>query len=189
MAHIDSGFSKRLIDLRRERNVSQVDFGKALGIPRSTISGYESEGKEPDYDTLSKMADYFGVSADYLLGRTDERRPCDIVFHNDAANFKKHYEELPRDLRNIVSECFDEFYVLLGRDVRNEDAERLALYLEMLKSIRLGRSEIRNAIDGLSAGSAPSASVASVISKQGEMKTKIGAVLDALLDSDMRRGK
>ena len=91
MPRVETDFSKRLVALRTERKVSQVAFGEALQIPRSTISGYEAEGKEPDYQTLCKMADFFGVSCDYLLGRTDERRPCDIVFRKDAGNFKKHY--------------------------------------------------------------------------------------------------
>lgn len=50
-----------------------------MEISRSTIAGYETERKEPDYETLKKIADFFNVSIDYLLGRTDIRSPLDKI--------------------------------------------------------------------------------------------------------------
>lgn len=189
MARVETVFTKRLIALRAERNVSQVAFGKALNIPRSTISGYEAEGKEPDYQTLCKMADFFGVSCDYLLGRTDDRHPCDIVFHKNAGNFKKHYEELPHELRDIVSETFDAFYVLMFRDVKNGDKERLAMYRDLMCKLRSGRGEIRSLIGGVSVGLLSPSKLTSVISMQNKLKTGVDASLDELLEADMRTGK
>lgn len=189
MARVETDFSKRLIALRSERKVSQVAFGEALKIPRSTISGYEAEGKEPDYQTLCKMADFFGVSCDYLLGRTDERRPCDIVFHKDAGNFKNHYEELPRELRDIVSETFDAFYVLMFRDVKSKDEERLAMYRDLMCKLRSGRGEIRSLVDGVSSGLLSPSDLASVITMQNKLKTGVDASLDELLDADMKTAK
>lgn len=64
----------RLKQVRIEHNVSQKELAHVLGIGASSLSQYETGKREPDFQTLSKMADYFGVSVDYLLGR-EERMP------------------------------------------------------------------------------------------------------------------
>lgn len=61
--------------LRTERNLSQMNLAFELGLPQSTYQQYESGIREAGYDTLIQIADYFDVSVDYLLGRTDIRLP------------------------------------------------------------------------------------------------------------------
>ena len=63
----------RLKDLRKERNISQLKLSIDLNMNQNTISRYENLEREADYATLIKIADYFDVSLDYLLGRTDEK--------------------------------------------------------------------------------------------------------------------
>ena len=63
----------RLKDLRKERKISQLKLSVDLNMNQNTISRYENMEREADYKTLIKCADYFGVSLDYLLGRTDEK--------------------------------------------------------------------------------------------------------------------
>ena len=58
-----------LRDLRKAKGISLKEFGKIIGVAESTVSLYENGKRQPDYDTLSKIADFFGVSTDYLLGR------------------------------------------------------------------------------------------------------------------------
>ncbi|MBS3938492.1 MAG: helix-turn-helix domain-containing protein [Peptococcaceae bacterium] len=55
--------------LRTERNKTQEELGKALGVGNTTISQYESGARKPDADTILRLADYFRVSTDCLLGR------------------------------------------------------------------------------------------------------------------------
>lgn len=62
----------RLKELRKKRNISQLKLAIDLNMNQNTISRYENLEREADYSTLIKIADYFGVSLDYLLGRTDE---------------------------------------------------------------------------------------------------------------------
>ena len=62
----------RLKELRKKRNSSQLKLALDLNMNQNTISRYENLEREADYSTLIKFADYFGVSLDYLLGRTDE---------------------------------------------------------------------------------------------------------------------
>lgn len=66
-------FSERLKKLRMEKGITQKELADRLHISRSTIAGYESLGKEPDGEKLCALADFFGVSVDYLLGGTDSR--------------------------------------------------------------------------------------------------------------------
>lgn len=54
---------------RKERNLTMKEVGIAIGVGESTISQYETGKRQPDQQTLLKLADYFGVTVDYLLGR------------------------------------------------------------------------------------------------------------------------
>lgn len=58
----------RIKVLRLERNIKQVDLAKAVSVSQATLSGYETGKYEPDFDTLKRIAEYFDVSIDYLLG-------------------------------------------------------------------------------------------------------------------------
>lgn len=63
---------ERLKRLRQSMHLSQEQLARLLGVDRSTISSYESDVRQPPLDTLSRIADVFGVSTDYLLGRTND---------------------------------------------------------------------------------------------------------------------
>lgn len=63
----------RLKELRKERKISQLKLALDLNMNQNTISRYENMEREADYETLIKIADYFNVSIDYLLGRTDKK--------------------------------------------------------------------------------------------------------------------
>lgn len=65
----------KLNELRKKRNLSQAKLAKELGLVRSTICQYEKGNRQPDQETLIKIADFFNVSVDYLLGRTDIENP------------------------------------------------------------------------------------------------------------------
>lgn len=64
----------RLKELRERRRLSQVTLAMDLNLNQNSISRYETGEREADYTTLIAIADYFGVSVDYLLGRTDNPR-------------------------------------------------------------------------------------------------------------------
>lgn len=61
----------RLKELRQKRGLSQVKLAMELNLNQNSISRYESGMREADYKTLIAIADYFHVSVDYLLERTD----------------------------------------------------------------------------------------------------------------------
>ncbi len=61
----------RLKNLRKERKISQIKLAIDLDMNQNSISRYENGERQADYQTLIKFADYFNVSIDYLLERTD----------------------------------------------------------------------------------------------------------------------
>lgn len=65
----------KLKDLRKQKNMSQQKLADMLGVSRSTVAMWEISTNEPDNDTLSRLADLFGVTVDYLLGRDDSPSP------------------------------------------------------------------------------------------------------------------
>lgn len=62
---------EKIRELRKERKLTMKKLGQIVGVSESTISLYENGKRQPDYDTLQKLADYFDVSVDYLLGREE----------------------------------------------------------------------------------------------------------------------
>lgn len=176
-----SRFSDRLISLRKEHRMTQSDLAQLLGKQRSTVSGYETGGKEPEFDTLCVLADRFEVSIDYLLGRDDERRHADVVFRNDNANFKRHYDALAPDLKPVVTEILDDVYVLLKRDMQASNGERLYLYRDLVHAILEGRRAVRQDAAALPDAAAMSA----IMEAQNSLKGEVIAALDRLMQFDM----
>ncbi|MCX7903252.1 MAG: helix-turn-helix domain-containing protein [Caloramator sp.] len=64
-------FSQRLKELRKEKKLTQTELAKEIGLSKSAIVQYESNKRIPNYEILSKLADFFGVTTDYMIGRTD----------------------------------------------------------------------------------------------------------------------
>ena len=67
--------NEKLIELREDMGLTQEELGDKINVARSTISGYENGTSQPSYSVLLQLADVFGVSLDYLFGRTDIRMP------------------------------------------------------------------------------------------------------------------
>lgn len=63
---------RRLKTVREKRGISQLKLAMDLGLTQNSVSRYESGAREADYKTLVALADYFNVSIDYLLERTDK---------------------------------------------------------------------------------------------------------------------
>lgn len=68
-------FSDRLTEIRKEFQKTQQNVADYLGVTRPAYTAYELGSREPDFETLQKLAEYFDVTTDYLLGRTNARHP------------------------------------------------------------------------------------------------------------------
>lgn len=64
-------FAERLLDLQKEKGISQAMLAKRLEVSYSVVCYWETNRSEPTAPNLVKIADYFDVSVDYLLGRTE----------------------------------------------------------------------------------------------------------------------
>lgn len=73
---------QRIKNLRHEHHITQTDLAKSIHVTQQTITAWESGRAVPNAATLDSLADYFNVSSDYLLGRTDDRISDDQLSKN-----------------------------------------------------------------------------------------------------------
>jgi len=92
-------FGYRLKSLRNNISKTQEEMATYLGITRGAYSHFETERNEPDYETLKKLSEYFQVSTDYLLGRTDDPTPIRDVDQDlyDGHNYGDELEAFLKD--------------------------------------------------------------------------------------------
>ncbi|MCT4663361.1 MAG: helix-turn-helix domain-containing protein [Tissierellales bacterium] len=94
----------RIRPLRQEFGMTQEELGKKIGQTKSNISKYETGSLEPSIQTLNLLADIFNVSVDYLLGRSDERKPdeSDYEIVTQAFHLSEDVSELsPEEIEQI----------------------------------------------------------------------------------------
>lgn len=84
-------FGDRMKKLREEKGLMQQDGCSALGLEQSTLANYENNRRMPKTDILISIANYYGVSLDYLVGRTNNR----------FDNSKRH----PKDLNKFLEQA------------------------------------------------------------------------------------
>jgi len=95
---------ERLKKLREEKSITQRELARLLQISPSTIAMYETEQRVPPVEILERIADFFNVSVDYLLGRTEIRNFC--VTDNPFKTYQDDihsisYEKLINQVRNF----------------------------------------------------------------------------------------
>lgn len=176
-------FSQRLISLRKERDLTQHELAKIVKKQRTTVAGYETAGKEPDYEVLCTLADFFGVTTDYLLGRDNERAHADVVFRNDNANFKRQYDKLPPELKSIITSTFDAFYVMLSRAMSAQRDDELSLYRDLIEVLQQERSSIKRLLSDNPGDLA--AIFPQLMERQNNLKAQVISVIDSLLQADI----
>lgn len=91
----------RIKSLRERNGISQKDFAKKINVSNVVLSRYESNERKPDYDTLQLIADYFEVTTDYLLGRTDfpeynKQQQSEFERFKDDPELQRFFYELPK---------------------------------------------------------------------------------------------
>lgn len=85
-------FALRLKELREQKGLSQKAFSMKLGVSQSTVGMWESKKREPNFETAKKIADFFGVSVDYILGRTNEPNQIDLDKELEGVQFALYSE-------------------------------------------------------------------------------------------------
>lgn len=108
---------KRIKELRQSKNISQKKLAEIINSSRSAINSYENDDHYPDINTLKALADYFEVSVDYLLERTDIKHPIENVtpfdLNEDEIDYLNIYRLLPKPLRGefkgLIKGCLNYF--------------------------------------------------------------------------------
>ena len=100
---MERSFPETLSTLRRERNISQRCAAAELGISQALLSHYENGAREPGLGFVCRACDYYGVSADYLLGRS-ERPDAAASAAGTAAAFLEQMQTLITDARQALGE-------------------------------------------------------------------------------------
>lgn len=126
---------ERLKQLRSERNENQKNICNALNIEQSTLANYENDKRIPKIDILIKLAEYYEVSTDFLLGLSTQRTPSTttstISFPTEANFFKDYNDSNERRLVEIYRELSaDDQAILLGKAL---DLRRTSVPLDIKK--------------------------------------------------------
>jgi transcriptional regulator with XRE-family HTH domain len=115
--------NNRIVALRKQNKVTQEILSKAIGVSRTTLAHYEIGRRKPDYEILQKIADFFSVSTDYLLGR------------NFTAEEQEAYTKIQNNvpLDKIAAEHEISFN---GQVLNQAEKEQMLLFVETLLKMK-----------------------------------------------------
>lgn len=122
-------FAGRLRELRSQRGLTQSELANRIGVNKQTISQYERGVREPNFETLDALCDYFNVSSDYILGKEDvtmryvDAKGLEMLDSDELAPY--YIDPDARDLANFLKDN-PEHKVLFdaSRKVKKEDISR-----------------------------------------------------------------
>lgn len=118
----------RLVELRKKRDLRQQDVADHLHITRSTYAQYEINRRVPEYATLEKLADFFEVSIDYLVGRDNEKSFVGKVMEGRGSKEQSASDEA-MDINDVLEE---QSLRMNGKTLSEEDRKRIKDMLELM---------------------------------------------------------
>lgn len=125
------GFGKRLRELREKKGLTQEVLGKMINQTKANISKYENEKLEPSLEIIDFLAEYFKVSADYLLGRSESPNRNEIK--NAPGNNPEPTDKYPQSIEAQIMTI-----LRMDNDLTEEEkkilAEDMAGYFEYRKA-------------------------------------------------------
>ncbi|MDP4098942.1 helix-turn-helix domain-containing protein [Paenibacillus sp. P96] len=115
-------YGTRIAELREKRGWKQEELAQILGITRAALSHYEKNRRKPDFDTLTILANLFGVSIDYLIGRIPHTQND---MNPEVKQFIDHLELSDKDILRRFNLMID------GRSLSEEEAKRFIAFIRM----------------------------------------------------------
>jgi len=117
----------RISMLRTSRHYTQDELSSMLGISRAALSHYEKGRREPDYETLIKIADLFKVSLDYIMGRTDD----------PTVNLDREVREFTDSLELSDEQLMEKFDIKIdGMKLTSEEAKRFIAFVRAERAMQ-----------------------------------------------------
>lgn len=101
--------SEKIMILRKEKGYMQTEVAEELGIAPNTLSGYEKGKRKPNSDMVKKMAEFYGVSIDYLLGNDTSIDDLERNFPEGIRAIKRAYKELTPQARKQMLKVMNSF--------------------------------------------------------------------------------
>ena len=128
---------KMLRILRKNKGLSMKELGEIIGVAESTVSQYETGKREPDFETLLKLGEYFNVSVDYLLrGDIAQNEKSPALTKKDERDIAKKLKELKETIENQDGLMFD------GDPMSDEAKESILAAMELgLQAAKLKNKE------------------------------------------------
>jgi transcriptional regulator with XRE-family HTH domain len=111
-------YGERIRELRKEKNMSLKQLAEELDMPLTTLGNYEREERHPDFDTTAAIASYFGVTIDYLIGRSEKRTYDEHVFRNDSDDMQELLKNADPKVREKIVDVFDQLYLIVRGDMK-----------------------------------------------------------------------
>ena len=117
-------FADRLRKLRAENKLKQEELAKKFNTSKAAISNYENDYRKPNMDLISDLADFFDVSVDYLLGKTNIRKtiPAELQQFLDEYGIEyiailkyAHEKCIPPEDIKVIIDTFEEIKPILDR--------------------------------------------------------------------------
>ncbi len=113
---------QRIKQLRKEYNLTQQQFAELINLKNSTISLYENEKRQPEFQTLVKIADYFNVTIDWLFGRVDNKNL--LIIEN---------EYIPKDLLSVGVEYLKLAKEMCDKKIPPDDMRKIITAINALQ--------------------------------------------------------
>ncbi|OAZ49267.1 helix-turn-helix domain-containing protein [Paenibacillus polymyxa] len=115
-------YGTRIAELREHKGLKQEELAQSLGITRAALSHYEKNRRKPDFETLTKLADIFEVTIDYLVGRTSQPT---AILDSGVREFVDQLELSDEDILRRFNLTID------GRTLTEEEAKRFIAFVRM----------------------------------------------------------
>lgn len=120
---------KNLRIIRKKNGITMKELGEKLDLAESTISQYETGKRQPDNTTLMRIAEFFGVTTDFLLGKT-----------SDAALNIKDERDIAKKLDSILAEMNSQDAMMFdGEEIEMDEESKELLRISLENSLRLAK--------------------------------------------------
>lgn len=118
-------FGNRLKELRKSKGITQAELAEIVNLSRPSIAAFEGDARLPEINTLESMAEFFGVTVDYLLGRTQDKSYEETVLTGVMEGLQRAIKESGDETKKITVSIMDSLFMALYFKLRREDIEEL----------------------------------------------------------------
>lgn len=133
-------FAQRVKQLRKNKHLTGEQLGNILGITKTGISYWENGRSVPDNEMLLKLADFFDVSIDYLLGKTDIETKIDkSTYYGDYDEVVEYFKDNPEHLDVYKRILNDDHFALLFDKTKDLTPEEIDVIISVIIGLQNGR--------------------------------------------------